>query len=66
MVIIMKKLTKERFDKVGEYIFKSAAPIDIAWYNYNFINEDTDEFLNVLAKYQFDNGGFGGLVHEFE
>ena len=40
--------------------------MDRAWFRYQFEHEDTEAFLRVLAAHQYDNGGFGGLVHEFE
>ncbi len=33
---------------------------------YNFEDLSTDVFMDVLAKYQYDTGGFGGLVYEYE
>lgn len=64
--VVMLKLTKPAFDKAKEYIFSNATPIEKAWFRYNFEESDTNAFMEELAKYQFDNGGFGGLVYEFE
>lgn len=33
---------------------------------YNFEDLSTDVFMDVLAKYQYDTGRFGGLVYEYE
>ncbi|MBD5478852.1 MAG: hypothetical protein HDR14_06110 [Lachnospiraceae bacterium] len=62
----MKKLTHENFMKAREYIFSSSDDINHAWFRYNFENSDTDAFMHVLAKYQHDNGGFGGIYYEFD
>lgn len=62
----MKKLSKERFQKAREYIFTHGDAITIAWFKYIFENSSTDEFMSVLAQYQHENGGFGGLMYEFE
>lgn len=62
----MKKLSKEKFIKARDYIFAYGDDITIAWFNYIFENNSTDDFLKVLARYQHENGGFGGLMYEFE
>ena len=62
----MKKLTHENFIKARAYIFANSDDINRAWFRYNFEDGDTDAFMDVLAKYQHDDGGFGGLVYEFE
>jgi len=62
----MIKLTRENFKKACDYIFTYSDGINQAWFRYNFEDNDTDAFMDVLAKYQYENGGFGGLVYEFE
>lgn len=62
----MIKLTHENFIKARKTIFANSDDINRAWFRYNFEDGDTDAFMDVLAKYQYDNGGFGGLVYEFE
>ena len=62
----MKKLTHENFIKARDYVFTYSDDINRAWFRYNFEDGDTAEFMNALAKYQYENGGFGGLVYEFE
>ena len=62
----MLKLTSENFIKARDYIFTHADDINRAWFRYNFEDGDTNAFMDVLGKYQHDNGGFGGLVYEFE
>lgn len=61
----MLKLTCDKFIKARDYIFASAEDIVRAWFRYVFEDKDADAFLDVLAKYQYDNGGFGGLYYEF-
>ena len=60
---LMKKLSKENFEKARDYIFTHGDDITIAWFKYNFENSCTDEFMSVLAQYQHENGGFGGLMY---
>ena len=48
-------------------LYASAVSIDgddinRAWFRYLFEDNDTDTFLHVLAKYQHENGGFGGMI----
>lgn len=62
----MQKLSKENFIKARDYLFANADDINRAWYRYNFEDGDTSAFMDVLAKYQYENGGFGGLVYEYE
>ena len=62
----MLNLTRENFAKARDYIFMYSDDINRAWFSYNFESEDTNAFMDVLSKYQYENGGFGGLVYEFE
>lgn len=62
----MKKLTYEKFLKARDYIFAHSGDIDRAWFRYDFEDGDTDAFMQALAKYQYDNGGFGGIYYEFD
>lgn len=62
----MLKLTYNNFIKAREYIFKYSDNITRAWFRYHFENGDTDAFMDVLAEYQYENGGFGGLDYEFD
>lgn len=59
-------LSRKNFLKARDFIFANGDDITKAWFRYNFEGEDTDAFLEVLAKHQHENGGFGGLVYEFE
>ncbi|MFC1946933.1 hypothetical protein ACFLXY_03310 [Chloroflexota bacterium] len=62
----MLSLTRENFIKARNHIFSYSDDINRAWFRYNFEDGDTNAFMDVLGKYQHDNGGFGGLSHEFE
>ena len=62
----MYKLTQDRFAKARKYILANAGDIEKAWFRYVFEDGNTDAFLNVLAEYQHENGGFGGLYYEFD
>lgn len=62
----MLKLTHNNFVKAQDYIFSQSDDINRAWFRYNFEDGDADVFINVLAKYQYENGGFGGLFYEFD
>ncbi len=62
-----KKLLKYKsFIKSRDYIFADSDDINKAFYLYNFENMKTEKFMDVLAKYQYEDGGFGGLVYEYE
>ena len=62
----MLYLTCDNFIKARDYIFANAEDVDRAWFRYIFEDKDEDAFLDVLAKYQYDNGGFGGMYYEFD
>ena len=61
----MQKLTHENFIKAQDFIFANSDDINRAWFRYNFEDNNTDAFMDVLAKYQHENGGFGELDYEF-
>lgn len=61
----MKKLTYDNFIKARDFIMANGTEIDRAWFRYNFEDASEEEFLSVLSTYQHENGGFGGLYHEF-
>lgn len=63
---LMEKLSYKNFIKTRDYIFAHANDINQAWFRYNFETEDTVIFMNELAKYQYEDGGFGRLVPEYE
>lgn len=62
----MTKLTHENFIKARDYIFAYSDDINRAWFRYNFEDGDTNAFMDELAKYQHENGGFGGIYYEFD
>lgn len=62
----MLKLTYDNYMRARNFILINADDIMRAWFRYNFEDENADAFLNVLAKYQYENGGFGGLYYEFD
>lgn len=62
----MLMLSHDNFIKARDYIFANGEDIDRAWFRYIFEDGDSNAFLNVLAKYQYDDGGFGGLYYEFD
>lgn len=62
----MSNLSKQGFENATKYIKQHADPINAAWYSYHFENMTEADFMDVLAKYQYKNGGFGGLVYEYE
>ena len=62
----MLNLSHVNFLKASDYIFAHSDDINRAWFRYNFEGEDTFAFMDALAKYQHEDGGFGGLVYEFK
>lgn len=62
----MRKLTYENFIKARDFIFSNGDEITRAWFRYNFEDGDSAVFIEVLEKYQRKDGGFGGLMYEFE
>lgn len=62
----MLKLTHENFVKARDYVLTHSDDINRGWFKYNFEDGNTDAFMDVLAKYQHENGGFGGLNYEFD
>jgi len=62
----MQKLAPENFINAREFIFANGDDIYRAWFRYHFEDDNADKFMDVLAQYQHENGGFGGLSDEFE
>jgi len=62
----MQKLSKKNFIKARDFIISNGSDINTAWFRYHFGDGDTSAFMDVLARYQNENGGFGGLSDEFE
>ena len=61
----MLTLSYESFRKARNYIYTNSNDINRAWFRYNFEDGDPCAFMDVLAAYQYENGGFGGLCYEF-
>jgi len=59
------RLTQENFIKARDCILANGG-IYKAWYAYHFEDSGEDVFMDALAEYQRENGGFGGLDYEFE
>ena len=62
----MMLLPREMFEKAKEYIFQYADDVTRVWFRYCFENAEAEEMLEVLQNHQHENGGFGGLVYEFD
>ena len=62
----MKKLSYENFIKAREFIFAHGDDVTRAWFRYNFEDGDSEAFMKVLEKHQRADGGFGGLLYEFD
>ena len=62
----MDRLSQGRFEKAKEFILQYADDVTRAWFRYCFENACADELLDVLQYHQYENGGFGGLVYEFD
>ena len=59
------KLSKIEQQKIIDWVFASGRDLDIARYNYHFLNEDKMMVLHTLSIYQNKDGGFGlGLVND--
>ena len=59
-------MTINNFIKAREFIFANADNITKAWFKYNFEDGNSGAFMKDLEKYQHENGGFGGLIYEFD
>ena len=62
----MRTLSHDTLLRARDYIFTHSDDINRAWYRYNFEGGNTAAFMDALVQYQHPNGGFGGLVYEFE
>ena len=59
------KLTKTEQQRIIDWVFASGRDLDIARYNYHFLNEDKMMVLHTLSIYQNKDGGFGlGLIND--
>ena len=62
----MRKLTYENFIKARDFILANGDDVTRAWFQYNFEDGDSAAFMKVLEKHQREDGGFGGLIYEFD
>lgn len=63
---MLTNLSRENFLKARNYVFSRSDDLNRAWFRYNFEDGDARRFLKVLFSCQHENGGFGGLVYEYE
>lgn len=61
----MKCLTKKQFEKAREFMYGYAQDIDLAMFQYYFENKPQEQVIEVLEKYQNEDGGFGTLDYDF-
>jgi hypothetical protein len=47
------------FEKVRQFIYRNARPLDIARFQYHFENGTKEAVLTALVAYQNADGGFG-------
>ena len=50
----------------GKRIGGNGDDVTCAWFQYNFEDGDSAAFMKVLEKHQREDGGFGGLLYEFD
>jgi len=62
----MTNLSAKNFRKARKFIFSRSDNLNRAWFRYCFEGNNTAAFMDALAEYQHENGGFGGTVYEFE
>ena len=62
----MGKLTYERFVKARDFVLANGDDVTRAWFQYNFVDGDSGAFMQVLGRHQREDGGFGGLIYEFD
>ena len=62
----MLKLSQANFIKARDFILTNADDISRSWFRYHFKDGDASNVMNILATYQHECGGFGGLSDEFE
>ncbi|MCI9553288.1 MAG: hypothetical protein HFE94_07135, partial [Acutalibacter sp.] len=62
----MEKLSYDGFTRARDYILTHSEEIGRAWFRYQFEDSGPQAFLEVLAQYQRESGGFGGLYYEYD
>ena len=61
----MKHLTKTQFEKARNFLYNYAQDIDLAMFQYYFEEKPKSEVIEILEKYQNEDGGFGTLDYDF-
>ena len=62
----MQMLSARSFERAKQYIMQYGDNVTCTWFRYCFENAEAEELLRALQKHQHENGGFGGLMYEFE
>lgn len=55
----MKILSKEVYDQIRKWVYRSARYVEITWWEYFFENGTAEAVVDALAYYQNADGGFG-------
>lgn len=58
----MKILSKKSFEEIRLWVYRNARHIDLAIWQYEFENGNSDAILSALSLYQNDDGGFGNAI----
>jgi hypothetical protein len=53
------RIMKENLNKAISWLYRSGRPLDVARYEFLFLNKSRDTLLAALKSYQNDDGGFG-------
>lgn len=61
----MKNLSKIQFEKARDFMYSYAQDIDLAMFQYYFEEKPKSEVIEILEKYQNEDGGFGTLDYDF-
>ena len=61
----MEKLSKAQFEKSKNFMYNYAQDIDLAMFQYYFEGKPKSEVIEILEKYQNEDGGFGSLDYDF-
>lgn len=55
-------LTETQFIAAKDFIYKSARPLDIATFEYEFKDGERTKVIDILSSYQNPDGGFGNSL----
>ncbi len=53
------KMTKTDYERIRNWIYRNARPVDLARWQYHFENGGKEKVLSALLAYQNEDGGFG-------